>query len=87
MGQGLWYLVFLRRVSPAEALSAFNPEPRLGALRRRVKKNQGKKRVLHLKGKTVVVGNITFESGDGTVEQGSGVKTQGEIKGATVEKK
>ena len=52
-----------------------------------VKENQGKKQVLHLKGKTVVTGNITFESGKGTVEQGSEVKIHGTIKGATVEKK
>jgi hypothetical protein len=52
-----------------------------------VKNNKGKKQVLHLKGKTVVTGNIIFESGKGTVEQGSEVNVQGEIKGATVEKK
>lgn len=56
-----------------------------------VKKNQEerqeKKQVLHLNGKTIVEGNIIFESGKGIVEQGSEVKIQGEIKGATVEKK
>lgn len=51
-----------------------------------VEKNEDKKQVLHLKGKTIVEGNITFESGKGTVKQGSEVKIQGEIKGATVEK-
>jgi hypothetical protein len=56
-----------------------------------VKKNQEekqeKKQVLELKGETIVGGNIIFESGKGVVEQGSEVKIQGEIKGATVEKK
>lgn len=56
-----------------------------------VKKNQEekqeKKQVLDLKGETIVEGNITFESGKGVVEQGSEVKIQGKIKGATLEKK
>lgn len=52
-----------------------------------VKKDEKKKQVLHLKGKTVVTGNITFESRNGMVEQGPDVKIQGAIKGATVEKK
>lgn len=51
-----------------------------------VEKSDDRKQVLHLKGKTIVEGNITFESGKGTVKQGSEVKIQGEIKGATVEK-
>ena len=51
-----------------------------------VEKNEDKKQVLHLKGKTIVEGNITFESGKGIVKQGPEVKVQGEIKGATVEK-
>lgn len=51
-----------------------------------VEKNEDKKQVLHLKGKTIVEGNITFESGKGTIKQGAEVKIQGEIKGATVEK-
>ena len=51
-----------------------------------VKKNEDKKQVLDLKGKTIVAGNITFESGKGVVKQGPEVKIQGEIKGATVEK-
>lgn len=51
-----------------------------------VEKNEDKKQVLNLKGKTIVEGNITFESGKGIVKQGLEVKIQGEIKGATVEK-
>ncbi|MBX9786976.1 MAG: hypothetical protein K2Y08_06530 [Alphaproteobacteria bacterium] len=52
-----------------------------------MKKNKDKKQVIDLKGKTIVEGNIIFESGKGVVEQGSDVKIQGEVKGATVEKK
>ncbi len=52
-----------------------------------VKKILQEKQVLYLKGKTVVEGTITFESGKGTVEQGPGVKIQGVVKGALVEKR
>lgn len=52
-----------------------------------VKKNKNKKQILDLKGKTIVEGNIIFESGKGVVEQDSEVKIQGEVTGATVEKK
>ena len=52
-----------------------------------VKKILREKQVLYLKGKTVVAGNITFESGKGIVEQGPEAKIQGAIKGAVVKKK
>lgn len=52
-----------------------------------IKKNENKKQVLNLKGNTIVQGNITFESGKGTIKQGPEVTIQGAIKGATVEKK
>lgn len=52
-----------------------------------VKKILQEKQVLYLKGKTVVEGTITFESGKGIVEQGPEAKIQGAIKGATLEKK
>ena len=52
-----------------------------------IKKNMDKKQVLQLKGKTLVKGNIAFESGQGIVELDSAAKVQGEIKGARVEKK
>jgi hypothetical protein len=48
-------------------------------------KNHQKAQVLQLKGKTIVKGNITFESGEGIVEQDQDVKIQGEIKGAIVQ--
>lgn len=49
-----------------------------------VKKNEDKEQVLDLKGKTIVEGNIIFESGKGIVEQEYKVKIQGEVKGAIV---
>jgi hypothetical protein len=52
-----------------------------------VKGNKDKEQVLQLKGKTVVNGNITFDSGKGIIEQGAAVKIHGEIKGGTVSKK
>ena len=52
-----------------------------------IKQEKTKKQVLQLKGSTLVKGNITFESGKGIIEQDPGVKIQGKIKGAIVEKK
>lgn len=46
-----------------------------------------KKQVLHLLGKTTLKGNVTFESGEGIIEQGPEVKIDGKITGATVKKK
>lgn len=48
---------------------------------------RAKKQVLQLKGKTIVKGTITFESGKGQVEQGPDVKIKGKITGATVKTK
>ena len=50
-----------------------------------VKNSQGQKQKIYLK-KTVVTGNITFESGRGVVVQGKDVQIKGEVKGATLEK-
>jgi len=52
-----------------------------------IKKDKDKSQVLRLKGTSIVKGNITFESGQGIIEQGPDIKIQGEIKGAIVEKK
>lgn len=53
-----------------------------------VKKPKGfDNQVLHLIGKTTVKGTITFESGKGKIEQGSDAKIEGQVTGATVEKK
>jgi len=40
--------------------------------------------VLHLGGKTVVKGDIRFESENGVIEKGHDVKIQGKVKGAEV---
>ncbi|MBA3813116.1 MAG: hypothetical protein H0X26_01275 [Alphaproteobacteria bacterium] len=46
-----------------------------------------KKQVLKLLGKTTVKGTISFEAGNGTLEQSGDVKIEGKVTGATVEKK
>lgn len=45
------------------------------------------KQVLRLLGKTTVKGNITFESGTGTIEKGPEAKVEGKITGANVVEK
>ncbi len=52
-----------------------------------IKGRTSNEQVLQLKGKTIVSGTITFDSGRGVVEQGKEVKIQGEVKGGTVNKK
>jgi hypothetical protein len=45
---------------------------------------KNKKQILRLKGRTIVKGNVTFESGFGKIELSSGSEIQGTTKNATV---